>query len=190
MYKNHRKILITAAILAMHLCACGKAGEMLKQDTAKEDLQQTEGQVIEVVTEEPRQPEEIEDPEQPEQKEIKQQMTVDNLVGSWHLDESSIDTDKLYDTIPGSMEFGSSMEIKSNGQMSWYIGADGATGTYIIEENVLHAAFSSIMEETSYETDLIVHTEAEEPTLTMEYKDFTFTWIHGEGETLRGEDEL
>ena len=179
MYKNHKKILITAAILAMNLCACGKSDEMLKQDTAKADLQQPEEQVIEVVSEEPR---------QPEQKEIKQQMTVDNLVGPWHLDESSIDTDKLYDTIPGSMEFGSSMEIKSNGQISWYIGADGATGTYIIEENVLHAAFSSILDETSYETDLIIHTEAEEPTLTMEYKDFTFTWIHGEGETLRGED--
>lgn len=167
MYKNHKKILITAAILAMNLCACGKSDEMLKQDTAKADLQQPEEQVIEVV------PEELE---------------VDNLVGPWHLDESSIDTDKLYDTIPGSMEFGSSMEIKSNGQISWYIGADGATGTYIIEENVLHAAFSSILDETSYETDLIIHTEAEEPTLTMEYKDFTFTWIHGEGETLRGED--
>lgn len=78
MYKNHKKILITAAILAMNLCACGKSDEMLKQDTAKADLQQTEEQVIEVVP--------------------------------------------------------------------------------------------------------------EEPTLTMEYKDFTFTWIHGEGETLRGED--
>ena len=37
------------------------------------------------------------------------------------------------------MEFGSSMEITSDGHISCYIGADGGIGTYSLSGNILSA---------------------------------------------------
>ena len=52
-------------------------------------------------------------------------LTADDLVGPWHLAEDEKDNSTAIEAIPGAIEFGSSMEITSDGHISWYIGADG-----------------------------------------------------------------
>ena len=54
-------------------------------------------------------------------------VTADDLVGSWHLAGDEKDNATAMEVIPGAMEFGSGMEITSDGHISWYIGADGGT---------------------------------------------------------------
>ena len=88
------------------------------------------------------------------------------------------------------MEFGSGIEITSDGHISWYIGADGGTGTYSLSGNILYADMtndfegsSMKMEFTAEKTDgvLFMHTE---------YKGLLLCWSQGEGESGRGgEDE-
>ena len=64
------------------------------------------------------------------------ELSVDSLVGPWHLADDT-DMGTLSEVFPGAAEFGSGMEIRSDGRISWYIGADGAMGSYIIEGNTL-----------------------------------------------------
>ena len=52
-------------------------------------------------------------------------LTADDLVGPWHLAEDEKDNSTAIEALPGAMEFGNSMEITSDGHISWYIGADG-----------------------------------------------------------------
>ena len=74
-------------------------------------------------------------------------VTADDLVGPWHLVEDEKDNATAMEAIPGAMEFGSGMEITSDGHISWYIRADGTyrdrierrftyngTGTWIDED--------------------------------------------------------
>jgi hypothetical protein len=110
-------------------------------------------------------------------------VTADDLVGPWHLagDEKDNAT---------AMEFGSSMEITSDGHISWYIGAEGGTGTYSLSGNILYADMtndfegsSMKMEFTAEKTDgvLFMHTE---------YKGLLLCWSQGEGESGRGGVEI
>ena len=48
-------------------------------------------------------------------------VTADDLVGSWHLAGDEKDNAIAIEAIPGAMEFGSGMEITSDGHISWYI---------------------------------------------------------------------
>ena len=52
-------------------------------------------------------------------------LTADDLVGPWHLADDEKDNATAIEAIPSALEFGSSMEITSDGHISWYIGADG-----------------------------------------------------------------
>ena len=52
-------------------------------------------------------------------------LTADDLVGPWHLADDEKDNATAIEAIPSAIEFGSSMEITSDGHISWYIGADG-----------------------------------------------------------------
>ena len=64
------------------------------------------------------------------------------LVGPWHLDGEKNDLAAFADSLelfPGYGEWGASMEIRSNGQMSWYIGAESWHGTYTVEDGVMQA---------------------------------------------------
>ena len=117
-------------------------------------------------------------------------VTADDLVGPWHLVEDEKDNATAMEAIPGAMEFGSGMEITSDGHISWHIGADGGTGTYSLSGNILYADMtndfegsSMKMEFTAEKTDgvLFMHTE---------YKGLLLCWSQGEGESGRGgEDE-
>lgn len=111
------------------------------------------------------------------------------IVGPWHLDNSTTDNDALNEEFPGAMEFGNGMEIKSDGRISWYVGADGGTGTYSLEGNSVNATFTSDMDGKSYDSKIEIQQSGEEYVLLMNYKDFTFTWKYGEGETGKGNDE-
>lgn len=117
-------------------------------------------------------------------------VTADDLVGPWHLVEDEKDNATAMEAIPGALEFGSSMEITSDGHISWYIGADGGTGTYTLNENVLSTDMTNAfdgstmkMEFTAEETDGVTF-------LYTEYKGLLLCWFQGEGETGKGgEDE-
>ena len=63
-------------------------------------------------------------------------VTAEDLVGPWHLVEDEKDNATAMEAIPGALEFGSSMEITSDGHISWYIGADGGTDTWTDEDGV------------------------------------------------------
>lgn len=61
-------------------------------------------------------------------------LMAEEIIGPWHLAEGENDDAAVNETFPGAMEFGNSMEITSDGKISWYIGADGGTGTYTLDE--------------------------------------------------------
>lgn len=102
-----------------------------------------------------------------------------DLVGPWHLDETKNDltSTEMMDVFPGFAEWGAGMEIRSNGQMSWYIGAVGGSGTYSIEENTLHAELIDAMEQTEMSMDFLVTGNNE---LKMTYADMQFIWVYGD----------
>ena len=111
-------------------------------------------------------------------------LTVDELVGPWHLAE---ETEAIFDAFPGSMEFGSTMEIRSNGAIAWYIGADGGTGTYTIDGNVLHCELTNSMDGSAMTMDFTAEKENGQRFLTTVYRELELRWRWGEGETGRGE---
>ena len=111
-------------------------------------------------------------------------LSAASLVGPWHLADDT-DLETLSEVFPGAAEFGSGMEIRSDGRISWYIGADGAMGSYIIEGNTLTADVTGELDGTAYRTTLY---QPEPETLTMAFKDVELVWTYGEDDSLRGED--
>ena len=116
-----------------------------------------------------------------------------DLIGPWHLDDSKNDLAAFADSpdrVPGYGEWGASMEIKSNGQMSWYIGAEGWYGTYTVEGEVLHAQLTSNLEQTEQLWDFRITIENETAVLEMDYNDMTIYWVYGDQEdSANGNDE-
>lgn len=112
------------------------------------------------------------------------ELSVDSLVGPWHLVEDT-DLETLSEVFPGAAEFGSGMEIRSDGRISWYIGADGATGTYVMEGNTLTADVTGELDGVAYRITL--H-QPEPEKLAMTFKEIELVWTYGEGDSLRGKD--
>ena len=111
-------------------------------------------------------------------------LSLDSLVGPWHLAEDT-DMETLSEVFPGAAEFGSGMEIRSDGRISWYIGADGAMGTYVMEGNTLTADVTGELDGVAYRITL--H-QPESEKLVMTFKEIELVWTYGEGDSLRGED--
>ena len=65
------------------------------------------------------------------------------------------------------------------GQMSWYIGAVGSSGTYAIEGDILHAKLIDTVEQKEMTMDFHI-TGTDE--LTMTYADMQFIWAYGDRE--------
>ena len=103
---------------------------------------------------------------------IQSTLSADSLVGPWHLADDT-DLDSLSGVFPGAAEFGSCMEIRSDGRISWYIGADGAMGTYIIEGNTLTADGTGELDGAAYRVTL---RQMEPETLIMPFKDIELVW--------------
>lgn len=118
------------------------------------------------------------------------EVSGDQIVGPWHLDESATDLEALNEAFPGAMEFGNGMEIKSDGKTSWYIGADGGTGTYELSGDRISATFTGDLDGVSYDSVIKIEKTRDYYNLVMSYNDFTFTWNYGEGETGKGNEEV
>ena len=172
-----------AAILCLCLVACSKApeSEQSSQETHTE-ANNTEG------SEEMQQQSDssaysgnaAEKSEEPVQQSIE-------LVGPWHLDSKKNDlavfTDSL-DLFPGYGEWGASMEIRSDGQMSWHIGAEGWHGTYSVEDGVIHARLTSDLEQSTQLWDFHITAENGMAVLEMNYQDMTIYWAYGDREDI------
>ena len=181
-------VLLPAAILCLCLAACGKATEPEQGPQGPHtEAADTEG------TEEKQQSgssaasgNPAGKPEEPLQQSIE-------LAGPWHLDSEKNDLKAFADSLdlfPGYGEWGASMEIKSNGQMSWYIGAEGWYGTYTVEGEVLHAQLTSNLEQTEQLWDFRITIENETAVLEMDYNDMTIYWVYGDQEdSANGNDE-
>lgn len=107
------------------------------------------------------------------------------IVGPWHLDDEKNDLSAFEDSLdlfPGYGEWGASMEIRSNGQMSWYIGAEGWHGTYTLEDGAIHAQLTSDLEESTQLWEFRITEEEGKAELEMDYQDMTIYWVYGDQE--------
>lgn len=116
--------------------------------------------------------------------------TID-LVGPWHLDQEKTDIsiiESAWDTFPGYGEWGASMEIRSDGFMSWYIGAVGGSGSYSMEGNVLHTALFTEEngEKAEMPMDFLIVGNDE---LKMSYGNMEITWAYGDQEDTPANDD-
>lgn len=128
-------------------------------------------------------------------KELTPESPAVELAGPWHLDEGKNDLAAFADSIdlfPGYVEWGAGMEIRSDGQMSWYIGAESWHGTYIVENGVVHAHLTSDLEQSEKNWDFRVTTENGTAELEMEYGDITICWAYGDRQdaSAMGEDPI
>ena len=107
------------------------------------------------------------------------------LIGPWHLDGSKNDLDTFANSLelfPGYGEWGASMEIRGNGEMSWYIGAESWHGTYSVEANTLHAFLTSDLEQTQQNWDMRITSDNGSTGLEMAYQNMTIYWVYGDQE--------
>ena len=107
-------------------------------------------------------------------------LTEEDLVGLWHLEEDEQDNATAIETIPGAMEFGSGMELRSNGNISWYIGAEGGTGTYSLSDNVLYADMTNDFDGGSMKMEFAAEKADGVLFLYTEYKGLSLCWSQGE----------
>ena len=116
-------------------------------------------------------------------------VTADDLVGPWHLAEDEKDNSTAIEALPGAMEFGSSMEITSDGHISWYIGADGGTGTYSLSGDILSADMTNDFDQSFMKMEFTAEKTDDRTFLYTEYKGLLLCWSQSEGETGKGGDD-
>ena len=104
------------------------------------------------------------------------------MAGPWHLDSENNDLTAFSDLFPGYGEWGAGMEIRSDGQMSWYIGAEGWHGTYTAEGTVIHAQLTSDLEQTTQPWDFRITAQNGGAELEMDYQNMTIYWVYGDQE--------
>lgn len=108
----------------------------------------------------------------------------ERFVGVWHLAETN-DLEALNGIFPNVSAFGSSLEIRSDGMISWYIGADGAVGSYEIRGTVLTTDVVDELDGESYHVTLGLQGTDE---LIMSFKDTVLAWSYGDEGSLQGEE--
>ncbi len=176
---KRRTVLLLAMILCFSLEACGMKTELVPnsqeihtQATSQEGTADTESSNA-------ASSEETTDA-------MEKPISLDlELIGPWHLDQSKNDLARFADSadlFPGYGEWGASMEIRGNGEMSWYIGAEGWHGTYSVEKNTLHAKLTSDLEQSPQNWDLRITSENGTTGLEMDYQDMTIYWVYGDQE--------
>ena len=119
---------------------------------------------------------------EPEKSEEPVQQSIE-LVGPWHLDNDKNDLAVFagsLDLFPGYGEWGAGMELQSDGQMSWYIGAESWHGTYTVADGVIHAQLTSDLEQSTQIWDFRITVENEAAELEMNYQDMTIYWAYGD----------
>ena len=175
--------LFLAAILCLWLAACGKVPEpeQSSQETHTESTN-TEG------SEEMQQQSDssAHSGDTAEQSGGPVQPSIE-LAGPWHLDSEKNDLAAFADSLdlfPGYGEWGASMEIRSDGQMNWHIGAEGWHGTYILEDGMIHAQLTSDLEQSTQLWDFRIAAENGVAELEMDYQDMTIYGVYGDHEEI------
>ena len=173
-------VQLLAVILCLCLAGCGKAPE------PEQSPQEPHTEATNTEAEKPQSGgsthsgNEVEQPEEPVQQSIE-------LIGPWHLDGEKNDLAAFADSLdlfPGYGEWGASMEIRSNGQMSWYIGGMSWHGTYTVEDGVIHAQLTSDLEQSTQNWDFCITEENGAAELEMDYQGMTIYWAYGDREDI------
>ncbi|GEM_PF-974459 len=112
----------------------------------------------------------------------KAHISAEQIAGPWHLDSEKNDLTAFWDIFPAYSEFGASMEIKSNGQINWYIGTEGGTGTYTQDGDTLTADI--VRDVDQQPVTVIVHliSDDEIVRLEMDYNGTNVYWAYGDSE--------
>ena len=171
--------LLLAIILCLSLEACSMKSERVPnaqkthpQATAQQEAEDTK-------TSDAIAPEETGDA-------MEKPISLDlELIGPWHLDPTKNDLGAFansLDLFPGYGEWGASMEIRGNGEMSWHIGAEGWQGTYSVADNTLRAQLTSDLEDSTQNWDFRITSENGTAGLEMNYHDMTIFWVYGDQE--------
>ena len=115
--------------------------------------------------------------------------TVD-LTGPWHLDAYRNDLSDFSGLFEAYAEFGASMEIRSNGQLSWYIGVEGGTGTFSVDGAMLTAELTRTADESPMTTQFDILRDGDEVYLGMHWMNGIVFWTWGDDDSagLSGED--
>ena len=173
--------LLLTTILCLYLTSCSKKPE---QSESPQEAQ-TEERHTSTEPEEMRQEDDspIHSGSAATKPEESPQQSVE-VVGPWHLDGEKNDLAAFSDRFPGYAEWGASMEIRSDGLMSWYIGAEGWHGNYVRDQETLHAELGSDLEQLVLPWDFRIVTEKETAMLEMGYEDMTVYWTYGDQEDI------
>lgn len=103
------------------------------------------------------------------------------LTGPWYLDTQKNDMGQLRLLFGSSLASGTSMEIRSNGNISYSIGAGtGGAGTYTYDGKVLTADITGFAENTAETTLFTLVTEDGKVWLTQEVYGLTVYWTQEE----------
>ena len=175
--------LFLSAVLCLWLAACGKAPEP-EQSSQETHTKSTSTEGSEEMQQQSDSSAHSGDTAEqsggPVQPSIK-------LAGPWHLDSEKNDLAAFADSLdlfPGYGEWGASMEIRSDGQMNWHIGAEGWHGTYILEDGMIHAQLTSDLEQSTQLWDFRIAAENGVAELEMDYQDMTIYWVYGDHEEI------
>lgn len=109
-------------------------------------------------------------------------LTAEALSGYWHLSDSGNKMSVLRELFPGLKEQGACMEIRANGQITWYIGKTGATGTFRIDGNRLEATLTADPSGEALYLNLMYSEKNGRRTLSMDAKDMLVYWSPGKGD--------
>lgn len=112
-----------------------------------------------------------------------------DLTGPWHLDEEKNDLNAFQDIFPAYAELGASMEIKSDGQISWYIGTEGGSGTYTQEPDALTVNMTGDVSGQPETVTLLVIPYGEGVYLMMDSNDTAVFWAYGDSGELSAAGE-
>ena len=184
---KRRTTLLLAMILCFCLGACSRKAELVRdtqeihtQATAQNETESTESGNA------------ASSEETTEAAEEPVQLNYE-LIGPWHLDGSKNDLAAFADSLalfPGYGEWGASMEIRGNGEMSWYIGAEGWHGTYCVGGDTLHAFLTSNLDQSAQNWALRITSENGTAGLEMDYQDMTIYWVYGDQEDGASENTV
>ena len=180
---KRKTVLLLTAILCLCLAACGKAPEP-EQSPQKPHTEATDTEGSE--EKQQHSDSSVSGGNIADSSEEAAQQSV-GLIGPWHLDSEKNDLAAFADSpdpFPGYGEWGAGMEIRSNGQMSWYIGAEGWHGTYTVEDGTIHARLTSDSEESTRIWDFRITEDKGVAELEMDYQDMTIYWVYGDREDI------
>lgn len=111
------------------------------------------------------------------------QVSAAELAGPWHLDGVRNDLSNFSDLFECYAEFGARMEIRSGGQLSWYIGAEGGEGTCSVNGSLLTAELSRTVDKCPMTTEFDILRDGDEIYLGMHWTNGVVFWNWGDDES-------